>query len=88
MPGELVVRLTTRDDCWLSTSIDGGEPLERLLPAGRPVTLEVQQEIVLKIGNAAAVSILINGQPARLLGAEGQVVKLRITPSNFNTFLG
>ena len=86
MPGELVVRLTTRDDCWLSTSIDGGEP--RLLPAGRTVTLEVQQEIVLKIGNAAAVSILINGQPARPLGAEGQVVKLRITPSNFNTFLG
>ena len=85
---ELVLRLTTRDDCWLSKTVDGADPVERLLPAGRTVSLEVQQEAVLKIGNAAAVSILINGQPARPLGAEGQVVTLRITPSNYNTFLG
>ena len=83
----LVLVLTTRDDCWLSTSVDGAEPLERLLPAGRTVRLQVQQEAVLKIGNAAAVSILINGQPARPLGVEGQVVTLRVTALNFESFL-
>ena len=83
----LVLVLTTRDDCWLSTSVDGAEPLERLLPAGRTLRLQVQQEAVLKIGNASAVSILINGQPAKPLGAEGQVVTLRVTPSNFESFL-
>jgi hypothetical protein len=83
----LVLVLTTRDDCWLSTSVDGAEPLERLLPAGRTVRLQAQQEAVLKIGNAAAVSVLINGQPTRPLGVEGQVVTLRVTPLNFQSFL-
>ena len=85
--GDLVLVLTTRDDCWLSTSVDGAEPIERLLPAGRTVRLQVQQEAVLRIGNASAVSIVINGQPARPLGGEGQVVTLRITPLNFESFL-
>jgi len=83
----LVLVLITRDDCWLSTSVDGAEPLERLLPAGRTVRLQVQREAVLKIGNAAAVSIQINGQPTRPLGVEGQVVTLRVTPLNFESFL-
>ena len=85
---QLVLTLTTRDTCWLSTSVDGAEPLERLLPPGRTVRLQVQDLAVLRIGNAAAISIMINGWPVKALGAEGQVVTLRITPANFETFLG
>jgi hypothetical protein len=71
--------LLTRAESWLQTTVDGGEPRERLLPPGRTITFEGKHEVTLRIGNAAAVSLWINGQPARPLGREGQVVTLRIT---------
>jgi hypothetical protein len=75
----LLLTLTTHAESWLQTTVDGGEPRERLLPPGRTITFEGKHEVTLRVGNAAAVSLWINGQPARPLGREGQVVTLRIT---------
>ena len=83
----LVLTLLTERACWLSARVDDGETVERLLPPGETVVLQVDEEAVLRIGDAAALSLLINDQPTRPLGSDGQVVQLRITPSNFQTFL-
>ena len=84
---DLVLTLKTHRDCWLSIRVDGGETVERLLSADETVVLQVEEEATLRIGDAAALLLLINDQPTRSLGADGQVVVLRITPSNYQTFL-
>ena len=57
------------------------------MPPDETIVLQVEEEAFLRIGDAAAMSILINDQPTKPLGADGQVVDLRITSSNFQTFL-
>lgn len=84
---DLVLTLRTHRDCWLSIRVDSGETVERLLSANETVVLHVAEEATLRIGDAAALSLLINDRPTRSLGADGQVVELHITPSNFRTFL-
>ncbi len=83
----LVLTLSTQRTCWLRTSVDGGEPEERLLPPGATITMTVEREAALRIGDASAVSLLINDRQTRPLGAEGRVANLLITPANFQTLL-
>lgn len=83
----LVLTLRTRRACWLSVRVDDGDAVERLLPADETLVLEVEEEAALRIGDAAALSLFINDQPTRTLGSDGQVIELRITPSNYQTFL-
>lgn len=90
-PGAEVSRLrvtvvATRE-CWISAMVDDGEPRERLLQPAERLVLDAADSVVLKAGNAAAVSLLINDQPAAALGAEGQVVTRRITLTNFRALL-
>jgi hypothetical protein len=83
----LVLTLRTHRACWLSVRVDDGDAVERLLPADETLVLQVEEEAALRIGDAAALSILINDQPTKTLGRDGQVIELRITPSNYQTFL-
>jgi hypothetical protein len=83
----LVLTLTASRECWLGTRIDGGQPLERLLKAGETIMLRANDEAVLRVGDAAALSVLINNELARPLGGSGQVVTKRITRANYPTLL-
>ena len=83
----LVLTLRTHRACWLSVRVDGGDTVERLLPPNETVVLEVEEEATLRIGDAAALSLLINDRATRSLGRDGQVVQLHVTPANFRTFL-
>jgi DivIVA domain-containing protein len=83
----LVLTLTASRDCWLGTRIDGGQPLERLLKAGETIMVRANNEAVLRVGDAAALSVLINNELAKPLGASGQVVTKRITRANYLTLL-
>ncbi len=85
--GELVLVLTTHRECWLRTSVDGGSPSERTVAANQTVVLRAKQEAQIRIGDAAAVSLTINDRPTNSLGRDGQVVSLRVTPDNFQSFL-
>ena len=86
-PPVVVLTLTARRPCWISAVVDGGEPVECLMPRAETIVLQVEEEVSLRVGDAAALSILVNDQPMKPLGADGQVVNLRITPANFHTFL-
>jgi hypothetical protein len=84
---DLVLTLTALQPCWIRAGIDGDDPFERLLDPGTTITLRALDEVVLRVGDAAALSLLINNRSARPLGAVGQVVTVRVTPANYATLL-
>lgn len=85
--GVMVVELELMGDCWISMSVDGGAPLARLYREGEHQRIEVDGEVLLDIGNAGALRLTIDGQPARSLGGDGARVRTRITLDNRDTFL-
>jgi hypothetical protein len=85
-PG-VVLTLTGKRDCWLSMRLDGGQPLEHLLKTNETIMLRANEEAILRVGDAAALSMLINNEVAKPLGGSGQVVTTRITRDNYRGFL-
>ena len=83
----MVITLAVTRDCWMSATVDGQKKFERLLKPGDERTLEVQYELALSVGDAAAVTMTVNGVAARPLGKSGQVVTVRLNPTNINTYL-
>lgn len=83
----LTVTFIASRECWLSIIIDDGRPSERLLKPSETYTVQARDAVTVKAGNASALSLRINGEPAAPLGIEGQVVTRRITRENFRTFL-
>ena len=83
----LVLTVTARRACWIGSTLDGGQRLEKMLAANETIMLRATSEAVLRIGDASAISVLINNQPTRPLGATGQVVTHRITKANYRNLL-
>jgi cytoskeleton protein RodZ len=83
----LVAVLTLTDPCWLSVTVDGARTPSRTAGAGERLEFAVQRSITMTVGNAAALSVTLNGRPARALGAAGQVVTTTIPASGYETFL-
>ena len=83
----LILTLTARKLCWITALVDGGRRMERLMPPDETIVLHAQDEAFLTVGDAAAISMLINNQPAKPLGTDGQVVNLRITRTNYPSYL-
>jgi DivIVA domain-containing protein len=83
----LLLTLTAQGACWIRTIIDGNPPLERLLKPNETLLLRAKDEVVLRVGDAAALSLTINNQLAKPFGAPGEVVTTRITRSNYLGFL-
>jgi hypothetical protein len=61
----LVLTLTALSDCWVRTTIDGGEPRERLLRPNESITLRASGEAVLRIGDPAALALQITAARRR-----------------------
>lgn len=83
----LTVGLSASRPVWVSATVDGSKAIERLLRAGDRETVEVARELVLTAGDAAALSLTLNGAEARALGRSGEVVTTRLNPSNFREYL-
>jgi hypothetical protein len=83
----LVLTVTARRACWIGTTLDGGQRLERMLVPNETIMLRATTEAVLRIGDATAISVLINNQPTKPLGTTGQVVTHRITRANYRNLL-
>jgi hypothetical protein len=82
-----VVVVTMTDPCWLSVSVDGTRAPSRTAGAGERLEFPVQRSITMTVGNAGAVSVMLNGKPARALGAAGQVVTTTIPAAGYESFL-
>ena len=77
--GALRVEMHARGECWVKAVVDGRTVVARLLQPGDRVTTDAQHDVVLRIGDPAAFSYSINGQPGRPLGEAGIPVTVRFT---------
>lgn len=86
-PATLVVALHASSEVWLEAKVDGQQRMYRLVTAGENIKLDAQNQVVLRVGDAAAVTYTINGLPGRALGAAGAVRDLTITPDTYKTYI-
>lgn len=85
--GPLRFVLEPHGPCWLAAGADGNPVFARLLQAGERETIEVYDELVLRVGDPGALSFSINGRRGRAVGQPGEPVNVRITKDNFREFL-
>ena len=71
--------VTTLDRVWVRVIADGVKVREDELPAGTRIPVDVKKTLVIRTGNAAAVSLVLAGKDLGALGAEGQVVTRSFT---------
>jgi cytoskeletal protein RodZ len=85
--GRLTMEISPTGDCWVVASADGDTVISRLLGAAEREVVVAQNAIELRIGDAGAFAFTINQRPGRSLGASGEVVNVRVTPSNYLSFV-
>jgi cytoskeletal protein RodZ len=78
-PDSRVTELTTTRNVWVRVIADGERVLEREVPAGSRIPITAQKTIVIRTGDAGAVTLTIAGQDQGTLGREGQVVTRTFT---------
>ena len=83
----LTLHLTARRECWVSITADGREVVSRLMGVGEEEAVRAASELLIKVGDAGAVGLRLNGSPLRPLGRPGQVVTLRIDAANLADLL-
>jgi Domain of unknown function (DUF4115) len=83
----LTVVLSAERQCWVRATIDGTQVLERLLEPYQELRLQAREGVMLRIGDAGAVSATINGKPAARFGRAGQVITRQITLKNYSQLL-
>ena len=83
----VTVAVVATGPCWVSAIVDGERVVAREFQTGERLAFEVGRSVVLTAGDAAALSVTINGEEARPLGGSGQVVTVRVTPTNFKEYL-
>ncbi len=75
------LKITATDgECWFLATVDGRE-VERTLFPGRTMSFSFTQKIRLKVGNAPAVKLELNGKPYPIVGG-GSVRILEFTADN------
>jgi len=78
--------LAPEGPCWARITTDGKVAFEGLLDKGAKESHEAKDLLVLRVGDAGACRIALNGRPARALGEDGDVLTVRITPADVETF--
>jgi cytoskeleton protein RodZ len=85
--GRFKLTLTPRGLCWVTVRADGVILYTGTMKAGDRKEVEVWGRVSLTVGNAGVMDLAINGQPARSLGGEGEVVTAVMNIGNLSTFL-
>jgi hypothetical protein len=81
-PTGVTMTLVASGQCWIRAVADGARTIERLLRAGETLQLRGEDQIVLRVGDAGAVQVSINGQAVAPLGARGEVITRRFSRSH------
>ena len=85
--GRLTMEINTTADCWVRASADGETVVSRLFRAGEREVIVAEEAIDLRVGDAAAFAFTINQRSGRSLGGSGDVVDIRVTESNYLSFV-
>jgi len=65
--------------CWMRVAVDGEQAFEGTVPAGQALSFEADEAISLRLGNAGAVLVQLNGEDLGYLGQRGEVVSREFT---------
>lgn len=76
--GPLAVQLRASGDVWVRMIVDGGSPQEAILQVGSQRTIQARQRVQVTVGNAGAITLVVNGQEQGPLGALGQVRHVQV----------
>ena len=83
-PLELDVEATRA--CWVTASADATRVIYRVLQPGERVQAR-GRVLTLRVGDAGALRLTVEREPAKPLGASGEVVTVRITRENYRSLL-
>ncbi len=86
-PASLAVEIHATGPCWVQATADGERTVRRLMSAGTAETIDVRDNLTLRVGNPAAVTFSINGVAGRSIGRSGMPTTIRIDRSNYESFL-
>jgi hypothetical protein len=70
----VVVDIRVTERTWLEVWVDGASQLQTTLQGGSVRSFSGNQSVRMRVGNAAAVQAIVNGQPHGSLGERNQVV--------------
>jgi cytoskeletal protein RodZ len=79
--GGFDLALRAHDEVWLSSAVDGKPPSESIMEDGQSITVHASDRAILKVGNAAALDVVFNGQKVPVHALEGEVRTLTFTAS-------
>lgn len=65
--------------CWVRVTVDGEQVFEGTVPAGQTMSYRAGRDIGLRLGNAGAVLVQLNGEDLGRLGQRGEVVSREFT---------
>ena len=82
----LEIEIAPTAACWVRATVDGQQKFAVLMSAGERRSLSVPSQVDLRVGDAAACAMTINGTPAKV-GAPGQPVTVHLTADNYTQFL-
>ncbi|HEX7085128.1 MAG TPA: helix-turn-helix domain-containing protein [Vicinamibacterales bacterium] len=86
--GSLSLRIEANDICWVSVTADGRLVYRQLMTPGEDATIEAARELQVRVGDAGAVTLFLNGERVRSLGEPGTVVAVHIDQQNAHEFAG
>jgi len=72
--GPVVVMVDASDRSWVRAVADGVTVFEGFLSAGDHQVWQANHQLSLRVGNASAVTLTVNGQSVGRLGNPGDVV--------------
>lgn len=79
---DLHVEIAPTGACWAEARADGRRVLYKLMAAGERAALSAHRSLTLRLGDAGACALSIDGGPERPAGAAGEVRTLTITPGD------
>ena len=74
LTGMDVVLQVTDAECWMRIVVDDQNAFEGMVGPGDVKTFKGKERVQLKLGNAGAVKVIVNGKDYGFLGAPGQVI--------------
>ena len=81
----LTIVLAASRPSWVTADADGRRALYRTVMPGSPETVTATREIVIRVGDAGALTWRVNGRDVGTMGRPGQVRDLTITPKTAAT---
>ena len=79
----LTMTLSANAPCWIRAVADGVQTIERMLKVGETIEVSAQTQVVLRVGDAGALSVSVNGRAATTVGPRGQVVTRRFSRRDY-----